>query len=110
MGEQVQDLIDKTNISEDEGDEDEDGDGDEEEEDDSDDDSSEEDILSTLPREVVRRVEKLKELNDARDRVMEDYLKEPAALEQKYLARSKPLYEKRREIVKGNLDDAIDAL
>jgi len=110
--EQVQDLIDKTNISKVDGDEDDDDDDDEEEEeeDDSDDESSEEDILSTLPREVVRRVEKLKELNDARERVMEDYLKERAALEQKYLVRNKPLYEKRREVVNGNLDDAIDAL
>jgi len=114
--EQVQDLIDQTNIAEndsdddDDDDEEEEDDSDEDEEDDSDDESSEEDIMSTLPREVVRRVEKLKELNDARDRVMEDYLKERAALEQKYLARNKPFYEKRREIVKGNLDDAIDAL
>jgi len=74
------------------------------------DEDDETDILSMLPKEVVKRVNKLKELNEARDKIIQDYLAERAELERYYLARCKPLYDRRRSIVKGELDDNIDSV
>ena len=49
-----------------------------------DDDDEDEDPLARLPPQVVPRVLKLNELNEQRDKIMQDYLAERAALEQKY--------------------------
>ena len=73
------------------------------------DDDDETDILAMLPKEVVKRVNKLKELNAAREKIIQDYLAERVELERYYLARCKPLYDRRRSIVKGKLDDNIDS-
>ena len=72
------------------------------------DDDDETDILAMLPKEVVKRVNKLKELNAAREKIIQDYLAERVELERYYLARCKPLYDQRRSIVKGKLDDNIN--
>ena len=59
------------------------------------------DVLLPL---VARRVEHLKHLNMERERVMEKYLEERAALEMNNLNPCKPLYKERGNIVYGHLD------
>jgi len=97
----------------DEGDEEEEDDDDEEEEDDDDDDDDdseeEEDPMASLPSYIVKRVEKLQELNTERDEIMEQYLVERAALEQKYLGLCRPLYDQRATIIRGEQDEEIAA-
>lgn len=66
-----------------------------------------EDPLAHLPAYVVKRVEKLKELDEARDQVVKRYLEERAALEQKYSALYKPFYEQRASIIQGEKDKEI---
>lgn len=73
------------------------------------DDSDEEDPMSTLPPYVLERVEKLKQLNVQRDELMEQYLKDRAALEAKYHGLCQPLFEERAVIIKGEKDDEIGA-
>ena len=46
-------------------------------------DDDEEGVMGVLPPPVARRVERLKCLNTGRERVMEKYLEERAALEKK---------------------------
>jgi nucleosome assembly protein 1-like 1 len=65
------------------------------------------DPMADLPWYVKQRVKKLTELNDEREKAMEGYLKERAAIEAKYQALCKPLYEKRSEIISGRMDDNI---
>lgn len=65
------------------------------------------DPLSHLPTYVVRRVEKLQELDASRDSIMENYLKERSELERKYGTLIKPLYEKRAEVIRGDHDESI---
>jgi nucleosome assembly protein 1-like 1 len=72
-----------------------------------DDNEIEEDAISLLPPYVVKRVEKLKELNDQREEILVDYLAERAALEQKFQELFKPLYKMRAEVIRGDLDSAI---
>ena len=43
------------------------------------------DVMDVLPPLIVRRVERLKYINTDRERVMEQYLEERAALEMTYL-------------------------
>jgi nucleosome assembly protein 1-like 1 len=63
--------------------------------------------MSTLPPYVLERVEKLKTLNTQRDEIMEQYLKDRAALEAKYHDLCKPLYSERAAIIKGEKDEEI---
>ena len=63
--------------------------------------------MDVQPPLVARRVERLKHLNTERERVMEWYLEERAALEMKYSDLCKPLYEERGNVVAGRLDDEI---
>ena len=77
-------------------------------EDDKDDD--EEDVMDILPPLVARRVERLKFINTERERVMERYMEERAALETKYLDICKPLYEERGNVVAGRLYDKIERI
>lgn len=63
-----------------------------------------EDPLASLPNYVLQRVEKLKDLHAKRDEIMEQYLVDRAALEQKYHALCKPLYDERAAIIKGSKD------
>ena len=76
--------------------------------DDEDDDDDDEDPIEKLPSCVQHRVKKLKDLHDEREKAMESYLKERAALEAKYHAISKPFYDKRYDIIRGALDDEIE--
>ena len=62
------------------------------------------------PPLVARRVERLKCLDTERERVMERYLEERAALEMKYLNLCKPLYEERGNVVAKRLDDEIERI
>ena len=78
--------------------------------DEKDDDEEDEDPMANLPIYVKRRLLKLKELNDDREALMADYLKERAQLEAKYQSLCKPLYEKRRDIVRGDCDEEIDKM
>jgi nucleosome assembly protein 1-like 1 len=67
----------------------------------------EEDPLAHLPGYVLSRVDKLKELNEQREEHIAAYLEDRAALELKYQALYKPLYEERSAIVCGEQDDQI---
>ena len=64
--------------------------------------------MDILPPLVARRVKRLKSLHMERERVMEKYLEEIAALEMKYLDLCKPLYKKIGNVVAGRLGDEID--
>mmetsp|Transcript_10287 Transcript_10287/g.28372 ORF Transcript_10287/g.28372 Transcript_10287/m.28372 type:complete len:339 (-) Transcript_10287:112-1128(-) len=74
---------------------------------DDDDEDDDDDPMMHLPEYVLKRVEKLKELSSARDAIMEEYMKERAALEQRFAAQVEPLYEERQLIVSGEMDHAI---
>lgn len=76
--------------------------------DDDDDDENDHSQQSPLPKCVVRRLEKLKELNDQREELMKQYLIERATLEAKYHEMTQPLYHQRREIVTGTVNDDDD--
>mmetsp|Transcript_22803 Transcript_22803/g.32639 ORF Transcript_22803/g.32639 Transcript_22803/m.32639 type:complete len:321 (-) Transcript_22803:67-1029(-) len=65
--------------------------------------------MASFPSYVIARVEKLKELNEKRDGIMEEYLKDRAALEQRYQMLRNPLYEERAEIIAGKHDEKIAA-
>lgn len=87
-------------IGDDDSDDDDDGDDDDDDGDDDDD----VDFLAELPPSIRGRVEKLKLLNVKRDDFMEGYLKERAALEQKYHALCQPLFDQRKAIINGQGD------
>jgi nucleosome assembly protein 1-like 1 len=77
---------------------------------DEDDDSTtddEDDPMAHLPSYIVARVGRLRELNEQQDVIMEKYLEERAALEQKFLAQLKPLHDERACVVRGDKDDEI---
>mmetsp|Transcript_15263 Transcript_15263/g.23757 ORF Transcript_15263/g.23757 Transcript_15263/m.23757 type:complete len:365 (-) Transcript_15263:167-1261(-) len=57
--------------------------------------------LSTLPPEVLERVETLRGLNDQRSDLMEQYLKDRAELEKKYQNLCQPLYDDRAKVIQG---------
>jgi nucleosome assembly protein 1-like 1 len=78
-----------------------------EDEDNDSDNDSEDDELAHLPRYVIPRVEKLQQLHQEREKIMEQYLLDRAALEKKYGSLLKPLYEERASIVVGKKDDEI---
>mmetsp|Transcript_5785 Transcript_5785/g.8691 ORF Transcript_5785/g.8691 Transcript_5785/m.8691 type:complete len:323 (+) Transcript_5785:2691-3659(+) len=63
--------------------------------------------MAELPSIVRHRVEKMKELNGKRDEIMEDYLKERAALEKKFADLCNPLYAERAKIIRGERDEDI---
>ena len=69
-----------------------------------------EDVMDVLTPLVACRVEHLKCLNSERERVMDIYLEERAALEMKYSDLCKPLYEERVNVVAGCLDDEIERI
>lgn len=75
--------------------------------DDSSSDGDSENPMSSLPPSVLQRVEKLKQLHEKRDEIMEQYLVDRAALEAKYQGLCKPLFDERAEIVKGMHDSKI---
>jgi nucleosome assembly protein 1-like 1 len=84
-----------------------DGDDEDAAENEVDDEDEDQDPMAELPGYVKQRVKKLTELNGEREKAMEGYLKERAALEAKYQTLCKPLYEKRSEIINGKMDDNI---
>jgi nucleosome assembly protein 1-like 1 len=61
-------------------------------------------MMDKLPEEVKRRVDVLKKMNDEREDLMKEYLKERAQLETKYHQLAQPLYEKRKNIIVGHVD------
>lgn len=81
---------------------------DDDEDDDDDDGDDEEGMESHLPSYVQKRVEKLKELHEEREKGLKEYLAERAKLEAKYQALAQPLYQKRADIIAGKLDDEIE--
>lgn len=77
---------------------------------DSDDEGDDDDNpLLHLPPYVIRRVEKLNELQESHESIMKDYLRERAALEKKYEALLQPLYQERAAVVRGDRDAAMIA-
>ena len=65
------------------------------------------DVMGVLPPLLSRIVERLRCLNTERERVMELYLEEKAALEMIYSDPWKPLYEEIRIVAAVYLDDEI---
>jgi nucleosome assembly protein 1-like 1 len=74
----------------------------------SEDDASDMDPLEEMPLHVQNRVQKLMEFDEERETIMKTYLEDRAKLEAKYHALVKPLYEKRKAVVQGEMDDEID--
>jgi nucleosome assembly protein 1-like 1 len=70
---------------------------------------NDEDPMSVLPQYVVKRVNKLQDLHMQKEKILEEYLKDRAALELKYQALCRPLYVKRSEIISGTMDETITA-
>ncbi|EJK46640.1 hypothetical protein THAOC_34678 [Thalassiosira oceanica] len=64
-------------------------------------------FMELVPKSVRPRVNKLKELHNKRDALLQEYLKERAELELKFSKLIKPLYEERRDIIAGLHDDTI---
>ncbi|KAL3928409.1 MAG: hypothetical protein SGARI_005043, partial [Bacillariaceae sp.] len=60
-----------------------------------------------LPDTIRHRVDKLKALHDQREDLRKEYLAERAKIEAKYHQLEQPLYEQRKNIVLGNMDEAI---
>uniref|UniRef100_A0A7R9WWE8 Nucleosome assembly protein n=1 Tax=Craspedostauros australis TaxID=1486917 RepID=A0A7R9WWE8_9STRA len=67
------------------------------------------DPMDDLPPAVMARIAKLKEFEAERTRIVEEYRKERAQLEQKYQGLYQPLYDKRQQVVHGDMDVAMDA-
>ena len=65
--------------------------------------------MSVLPPYVVQRVNKLKELHAQKENIMEEYLNDRAALEQKYHTLCAPLYLHRNNVINGIMDEEISA-
>ena len=83
---------------------------DSDEDDDDDDDAAQhENMMNILPPCIVRRVEKLRELNSQRETIVEQYQKERAALEKKFAELYQPLFDERKETIAGKFDREIDA-
>jgi len=70
-------------------------------------DESLEDPLAHLPDFVLRRVDKLRDLDIKRSEIVLEYLRERAELEKKYAGLFNPLYEERSRVVQGELDEEI---
>lgn len=66
-------------------------------------------FLSLLPPCIHPRLDKLQSLSEDRLQLLEQYLIERAALEQKYNGLMKPLYEERRSVIAGECDEEIGA-
>lgn len=67
----------------------------------------EDDPMAHLPSYIVGRVGRLRELHEKQDGIMEKYLEERAALEQKFSAQLKPLHDERACVIRGDKDDEI---
>jgi nucleosome assembly protein 1-like 1 len=86
--------------------------GDDDSEDDGDDDGNENDddseeagnLLDNFPPAVLHRVDALKSLHGDYEDVMKQYLAERAELEAKFQAKTRTLYDKRRDIITGKID------
>jgi hypothetical protein len=83
-------------------------DDDDDDDDDEDEDNDEEGFvldMDSYPKYLKQRILFLKHLNDNREEMMKEYVVERAALEAKYAALTKPLYETRARVVKGEFTD-----
>jgi nucleosome assembly protein 1-like 1 len=67
--------------------------------------ASEEDIeIDDLPKSVVNRILYLKTLHEQKNSIVEEYARERAELEKKFIAKFQPLYDSRSDIVTGKTD------
>lgn len=66
-------------------------------------------ITEGLPSYMKFRVETLKDINNEREELMKEYLAERATMEAKYQQLSEPLYERRKDVVLGKMDDKISS-
>lgn len=81
---------------------------DDEHEEEEDEDNDDEDFvldMDSYPKYLKQRILFLKHLNDKREEMMKEYVVERAALEAKFAALTKPLYETRARVVKGEVTD-----
>jgi hypothetical protein len=65
-------------------------------------------VISMMPKEVQNRFKVLKILSDRRSKMSDQFEEEIKALDSKIVGLKKPLYEKRREIVAGEVKDFGD--
>jgi len=67
--------------------------------------ASEDDVeIDDLPKSVVNRVLYLKSLHEQKNIIVEEYARERAELEKKYIAKFLPLYNSRSDIITGKVD------
>jgi nucleosome assembly protein 1-like 1 len=63
--------------------------------------------MSDLPKAVRNRVEALKKIQEEHDAVDEEYKQERIALEQRYITRRLVYYDRRRQIVDGEVEPEV---
>eukprot|EP00824_Muranothrix_gubernata_P026411 TRINITY_DN925_c0_g1_i2.p1 TRINITY_DN925_c0_g1~~TRINITY_DN925_c0_g1_i2.p1 ORF type:complete len:454 (-),score=143.83 TRINITY_DN925_c0_g1_i2:47-1387(-) len=66
--------------------------------------------IESLPPEVQARITALKKIQEGRNKVHDQYLKELRELEMKYEALSQPFYDQRAEIVNGKREPTTEEL
>lgn len=89
------DLVIAEHEEEENGEEGVDDDDEEEEE------SEEEDVMGNLPPIMKARVEFLRAMHRKKEELMQEYLLERAALEQKYATMLEPMFDRRRDVLIG---------
>ena len=65
-------------------------------------------VISQMPANVQNRFKVLHMISDERSRINDEFEKEVKALEAKFMAKKKPLLEKRNDIVLGKVTDFSD--
>ena len=78
--------------------------------DEEDEDEDGEAITEGLPPYMKLRVEELKDIHNEREELMKEYLAERATMEAKYQQLSQPLYERRKDVILGKMDEQISSV
>jgi hypothetical protein len=79
----------------------------EEDSDDDDDEENDDNPMAHLPQYVIKRIDRLKDLDKKRVEIMQLYIVERAQLEKKYASLHTSLYDDRKMIVAGDKDEEI---
>jgi len=67
-------------------------------------------VISQMPANVQNRFKVLHMISDERSKINDEFEKEAKALEAKFLAKKKPLLEKRNDIILGKITDFAEFL
>lgn len=81
----------------------------ESEEEEDEDDDEEDDELANLPKEILARVTKIRNLHNDYEDIEKAYKEERIALEKKYLEKKATVIEQRRQIVSGEVEVPVEA-